>query len=159
MRGTAQAQTRLCVPIRWSEFRIETHVATLELIDKLHMLQDRHIGQEILDAEQLPPAWVTDNQIRPEPRTDQTLKDRTDRFGAKDLGLKIRGPGVTNRNPCGRAGVVAMQSNLGQAAGGGTANGRNLIAACGESGCQVQVLRWKVLVNEENAQEAASTPT
>jgi hypothetical protein len=52
-----------------------------------------------------------------------------------------------------------MEGHLGEGSGRGTANGNNFIASCYESSGQVQILRRKILVNEENAQGEAIEPS
>ena len=50
------------------EFRIEPHVETVKVVEELVVAEQRRVGPNVVDVQQLPPAVMADNDVRRKPQ-------------------------------------------------------------------------------------------
>ncbi len=118
-----EPQPRPLPPSGNGELGIEARVGSLQLIHELHLMQHRHIRNDVLHRQQFPPAGMADHQIRFQTFPLQGLQQRGHRLGAQTFRLQVGRPGMTGRHATGRQGVIPMQGNAWQGPGGGAADG------------------------------------
>ena len=153
-----QTQLRAWPPTAAGQLWIEAGVPAFHPVHKLHLMQHRRGGEQVLDGQQLSPAGMAHHEVHGKASLQQVLQQQAHGLGSQALRLEIGSPAMAGGDTLCRPGVVAVELNARQRSRRGTADRHDPLPPLAQGCCQVEVLARKVLMHEQNHHGSAPDP-